>query len=334
MNIKPLFETLLSRKDLSHEDMQAFIKACMSNQLSDTEIAVFLALIRMKGESVAELCTAAHTIMQFAKPIHLGDELLDMVGTGGDGRNTFNVSTAASFVVAATGIKVAKHGNRSVSSQSGSADLLELAGVKLTCTEKEHQDNLATCNITFLFAPEFHPALQYVRKARNTLGFRTLFNLLGPLLNPARATKQVTGVYAAQWLEPVAQVLSDMNTKRAVVLHARDGLDEISIAESTDIVEYQSGQFKNWTINPREYGLYHASLSSVIVDSPQQSLNMIQRVFHGEKGAARDMVLLNAAAAIYCAKSGLSFEEALQEATLSIDNGAARLCFNQLCSAP
>lgn len=332
MNIKNLFNQLLTGHDLSPKAMQDTMRACMSGELSDSEIAVFLSLLSAKGETVEELSAAAETILQFAKPIDLGDNLLDMVGTGGDGRNTFNVSTAASFVIAGAGIKVAKHGNRSISSRCGSADLMELAGAKLVSTEAEHQKNLATANITFLYAPEFHPALLHVRNARNTLGFRTLFNLLGPLLNPARAKKQVTGVYAAHWLHPVANVLANMQTESALVVCSQDGLDEISIVKPTEIVEYQAGTYKNWTLNPRDYGLSHANLDLVTIASPAESLQLILAVLDGAPGAARDMVLLNAAAAIYCAKPDISYETALQEAAHSIDSGAAKYCFNQLCN--
>ena len=283
MNIKPLFEILLSGNNLDETSMQDFMYACMSGELTDTEIAVFLALMRMKGETITELATAAHIIRQFAKPIDLGEDLFDIVGTGGDGKNIFNVSTAACFVAAAAGIKVAKHGNRAVSSQSGSADLLELAGIQLNCTTQTHQDNLKKYNLTFLFAPEFHPALQYARTARHTLGFRTLFNLLGPLLNPACAKKQVIGVYDAAWLKPVAQVLATMGSTRSLVVHSRDGLDEISIADITDIVEYYQGNYKTWQINPKDYGLYHASYDDLIVNSPRDSLHIIQEVFSGKK---------------------------------------------------
>jgi len=310
--------------------MHTVIHACMSGEYNDAQIATFLALMRMKGETTDELIAAAEIMQQLAHNIELGSNLIDIVGTGGDGKNTFNVSTACSFVVAAAGFSVAKHGNRSVSSRSGSADLLEQAGFVLNLTDQQIKTCIQQCGLAFLFAPHYHPAMQYARTARQQLGIRTLFNLLGPLINPARVKKQVVGVFSTTWQKPLASVLAHLGSERALVVSSQDGLDEISIAAPTEVIEYREGTFNHWVIHPQNYGIKHHSLDEVMVDSPRQSLELIQEVFSGKQGAARDMVLLNAAAAIYCAHENTSFEEALEQAKIAIDSGKASQCFTQL----
>lgn len=325
-----LFEQLIAKHDLTSTQMQEVIHACMTGQLNDLQIATFLALMRMKGETVDELTAAAQMMRQFAHPIELDTNLMDIVGTGGDGKNTFNVSTACSFVVAATGVTVAKHGNRSVSSRSGSADLLEQAGFVLNLSDEQIQTCIKQCNLAFLFAPHYHPAMQHVRTARQQLGIRTLFNLLGPLINPAQVKKQVVGVFSSSWLKPLASVLANLGSEHVLVVSSQDGLDEISIAAPTEVVEYKQGIFKEWLLLPEDYGLKHQSLDSIIIDSPQHSLELIDKVLSGHQGAARDIVLLNSAAAIYCANEELSFSLALEQAKIAIDSGKAAQCFNQL----
>lgn len=330
MNPKLLFEQLLTRQDLSATQMQEVIHACMTGEFSDVQIATFLALMRMKGETVNELTAAAKVMRKLAHKIDLGNNAIDIVGTGGDGRNTFNISTACSFVVAAAGITVAKHGNRSVSSRSGSADLLEQAGFVLNLSDSQIQTCINQCDLAFLFAPHYHPAMQHARAARQQLGIRTLFNLLGPLINPAQVKRQVVGVFSTNWLKTIATVLSNLGSERVLVVSSQDGLDEISITAPTEVIEYQEGNFKQWFIFPEDYGLKHPSLDQIIVDSPQQSLELIQSVFSGNPGPARDIILLNSAAAIYCAKDGISFNSAIEEARIAIDSGNANNCFNKL----
>lgn len=330
MTTKLPIEQLLDRNELSAQQMKESIQACMTGQLSDVQIATFLALMRMKGETVEELRAAAVVMKELAHQVDLGPDLVDIVGTGGDGKNTFNVSTAASFVVAACGVPVAKHGNRSVSSRSGSADLLEQAGFVLTLTDAQLKTCINQCKLAFLFAPHFHPAMQHVRSARQQLGIRTLFNLLGPLINPAQVKKQVVGVYSSTWLKPLASVLAHLGSTRALVVSSRDGLDEISIAAPTDVQEWHQGEFKTWAIHPQDYGIDHRGLEDIIVQSPEHSLQLIQSVLAAEKGAAYDMVVINAAAALYCAREGMMFEEAIEEAKFAIDSGKAQMCFKTL----
>lgn len=325
-----LFEHLIAKKNLSTEQMHSVIRACMSDQYNDVQIATFLALMRMKGETTEELSAAADVMKQLAHPIDLGSNLIDIVGTGGDGRNTFNVSTASSFVVAAAGFPVAKHGNRSVSSRSGSADLLEKAGLALNLSDEQIKSCIQQCGLAFLFAPYYHPAMQHARSARQQLGIRTLFNLLGPLVNPAQVKKQVVGVFSTVWQKPLASVLAHLGSERALVVCSHDGLDEISIAAPTDVIEYREGVFTHWVINPKEYGIQYSSLEGVSVSSPDESLALIKGVFSGKLGAPRDMVLLNSAAAIYCAQEHISFANALDRAKEVIDSGKANQCFDQL----
>ncbi len=330
MKVKQLFEQLIARQNLSEQQMQETTQSLMNGELTDCQTTAFLALMRMKGETVEELTTAAKTMREFAHSLDLGSDLLDIVGTGGDGQNTFNVSTACSFVVAASGIKVAKHGNRSVSSQSGSADLLENAGFKLGLGDLEIKHCIDKLGIAFLFAPQYHPAMKHARTARQELGIRTLFNLLGPLLNPAEVKRQVIGVFGPQWQQTVADVLVNLGSERVLVVHSDDGLDEISIAAPTAIVEYKQGRFNQWILNPDHFGLAHSSLKDIVVTSPAESLKLVLSVLEGKSSAARDIVLLNSAAAIYCADDQLSFENALDKAKLAIDNGKAYERFNQL----
>jgi anthranilate phosphoribosyltransferase len=302
----------------------------MSGALSDVQIATFLALMRMKGETVEELTAAATVMRQMAHNIDLGPNLVDIVGTGGDGKNLFNVSTVSSFVVAAAGLSVAKHGNRSVSSRSGSADLLLAAGFALDLSDAAFRQCMQQCNIVFLFAPHFHKAMLHAKNARQQLGIRTLFNLLGPLLNPASVKKQVVGVFASHWLKPIAKVLANLGSDRALVINSQDGLDEVSIAAPTQVMEYHQGQFKQWAIDPHDYDCAHPNLDALVVENPEQSLALTESIFSGQKGPARDIVLLNSAAALYCAGASSNFDEALEKATIAIDSGLAGKRFIQL----
>ena len=330
MQCDKLFEQLIEGQDLSNDQMQAVIQDCMTGAWSEVQIASFLALMRMKGETVEELTAAALMMHHYAHTIDLGPDLIDIVGTGGDGKNTFNVSTVSSFVAASAGVKVAKHGNRATSSRSGSADLLISAGFKLNLSDEDFRECMRQCNIAFLFAPHFHQAMQHARSARKQLGIRTLFNLLGPLINPAKVKKQVVGVFSSQWLLPTAQVLANLGSEHALVVHAQDGLDEISISAKTDVVEYTGDEFKNWVIDPKDYDCFHPHLNEIVVDSPEQSLYIAESVFAGDKGPARDIILLNTAAALYCSGYYTSFDTAIEKAIHAIDSGLAGQRFLQL----
>lgn len=330
MKITEVLEQLLKGQDLSADKMRQIMQACMQGELTDVQIAAFLALMRMKGETIEELSAAAKVMLELAHTIDLGDDLIDIVGTGGDGKNTFNVSTVSSIVVAAAGVRVAKHGNRSVSGRSGSADLLEQAGFKLQLSDGSFQECIKRFGLCFLFAPHFHPAMRQVQNARRELGLRSFFNLLGPLMNPARVKRQVVGVFDKRWQMPLAEVLASLGSERALVLCSQDGMDEISIAAPTDIVEYHQGKFTKWTLNPARYNCAHSTIDDIVVKSPAESLRMIHAVLQAEKGAARDIVLLNSAATIYCAGKTSDFDQALNLAENVIDSGAGLTLFNQL----
>jgi anthranilate phosphoribosyltransferase len=329
MNIQAIFEKLSAQQNLTPQEMQAIMQACMNGELSDVQIGAFLALMRSKGETVEELTVAASAMMQRAHFIDLGENLIDIVGTGGDGKSTFNVSTVSSFVAAAAGARVAKHGNRSVSSKSGSADLLLQAGFQLQLNDEQTKKCLEECGVTFLFAPHFHPAMQHARAARQQLGIRTFFNLLGPLINPARVKRQVIGVFDARWLYPLTRVLANLGSERALVLHSYDKMDEISISATSDIIEFYQGKISKWQINPQDYGCFHENLEEIVVNSPSESLVLTEKVLHGTPGPARDIVLLNTAAALYCALD-VSFEQALDKAKKAIDSGEALARFQRL----
>jgi anthranilate phosphoribosyltransferase len=311
-------------------EMTSWMLACMNGELTDVDIAAFLVLIRAKGETVLELTTAAEIMLEKAHSIDLGLDLIDIVGTGGDGQNLFNISTAASFVAAGAGARIAKHGNRSVSSRSGSADLLLAAGMRLEVSDDCLKCALDETNLTFLFAPHFHQAMQHARPARQALGIRTLFNLLGPIVNPARPSRHVIGVFASAWQRPIAEVLAHLHSQHALVVHSRDGLDEISIAEPTDVIEYHNGKYQSWVIDPTDFDMHYASLDGLQVTHPEASLALIESVLNGTIGARRDIVILNAAAVIYCAEIETTYALAVEKARESIDSGRALQCFNHL----
>ena len=330
MNTSKLFEQLISADHLTTAQMQQTMRACMNGELSDVQIAVFLALMRMKGETVEELSAAATVMMDLAHCVDLGDDIIDIVGTGGDGKNTFNISTISSVVAASAGARVAKHGNRSVSSNSGSADLLIQAGFELHLSDLQLQECMEKNNICFLLAPHFHQALFQASRARQQLGIRSFFNLLGPLINPARVKKQVVGVFEKRWQHPLAQVLANLGSERAFVISSRDGMDEASIADITDVVEYHNGQYSTWSIDPRDYECYHKNLDHITVTSPAESLCIIETVLDGQPGPARDIVLLNSALALYCANIAEDFNSAMLLAKAAIDSGNAKQHFVQL----
>lgn len=306
------------------------MRACMAGDLSDSQLAAFLTLMRMKGETVEELTAAAQVMMEMAHTIDLGDNLVDIVGTGGDGKNTFNVSTVSSIVASAAGARVAKHGNRSVSSKSGSTDLLMKAGITLEIDDSDLQRCMQQYQLCFLYAPHFHKAMQEARKVRQELGIRTFFNLLGPLVNPARPKSQVVGVFDKKWQKPLLDVLVNLGCVHALVVCSRDGLDEISIAAPTDVLEYHKGEYSEWTIVPGQYHCAHNRLDEITVNSAEESMSHMYSVLNGEVSPSRDIILLNTAAALYCADVVGSFQEGIYAAVNAIDSGAALERLQQL----
>ncbi|MFQ5487081.1 MAG: anthranilate phosphoribosyltransferase, partial [Gammaproteobacteria bacterium] len=296
----------------------------MGGAATPAQIGGFLIGLRMKGETVEEIAAAARVMRELATPVVVDKRhLVDTCGTGGDAAGTFNISTASAFVVAAAGARVAKHGNRSVSSKSGSADVLEVAGVRLDLTAQQVARCVEEIGVGFMFAPLHHGAMKHAIGPRREMGVRTLFNLLGPLTNPAGAPNQVLGVFGEQWLQPLAQVLEKLGSRHVLVVHAEDGMDEISIASPTHVAELRGGVIGSYTVTPEQFGMSRAPLERLAVNSAQESLAVIQSVFAGEVGPASDIVVLNAAAAIYAAGLAQSLEAGVEQARELIASGAA-----------
>ena len=331
MLIADALQALLKQQDLASTQMRDVMQYLMSGEASDAEIAGLLIALRMKGETIDEIAAAAEVMRSLSVKVNLGslDGLIDTCGTGGDGANIFNVSTATAFVAAAGGAKVAKHGNRSVSSKSGSADLLEAAGVNLGLTATQVEACITELGVGFMFAPAHHGAMKHVIGVRRALGVRTVFNLLGPLTNPANAPAQVLGVYDRGLLVPFAQVLKQLGSEHVMVVHAADGLDEISVAAPTYVAELRNGQIKEWQIDPDEYGMAHPSLLPLSVASAEESLALIQQAFGGEAGPATDIIALNAGAALYVAGQVTSFADGVMRAKTLLRDGMAAQKFQQ-----
>lgn len=323
MKITDSLEKLVAGKDLTQSNMQEVMLGCMQGKLEPAQLAAFLALMRLKGETSEELIVAIQTMQQFAHHIDLGSDLVDIVGTGGDGKNTFNVSTVSAIVAASAGARVAKHGSYSSSGKSGSADLLERAGFTLKLRDEQLKECMQLYGLCYLFGPQFHQALQQAQAVRKQLGIRTFFNLIAPLLNPANVKRQVIGVYDKRWQKTVAEVLAHMGSEHALVVCSEDGMDEISIAAPTLIIEYHKGKYKEWVLDPRDYDCYHPSINDIVVHSSQESFEIVMRVLRGEKGPARDIVLLNTAAALYCAGLAKDIASGITKAATAIDRGAA-----------
>ncbi len=324
MDVKAILEALINRQNLDMAQMTELMTAIMSGQLTEVQIAALLVALRMKGETVDEISAAAQVMRNLAVPVSVAsDNVVDIVGTGGDGISTFNVSTACTFVVAAAGGKVAKHGNRSVSSQSGSADLLEFIGVKLDLSPEQVAQCIQQVGIGFMFAPLHHSAMKYAIAPRKQMGVRTLFNLLGPLTNPAQAQRQLLGVFAAHWVEPLAKVLKNLGSVHAMVVHSEDGLDEISISGTTSVSELKNGEVQSYEITPEQFGFSRRPVSDIVVKNPEQSWLLIKSALNNEDSAGRNIILLNAGAAIYVAGLTDSLSLGIQRASDVIASGAA-----------
>lgn len=297
----------------------------MGGEATPAQIGAFLVGLRIKGETVAEITAAARVMRRLVTPVEVSKAyLVDTCGTGGDGANTFNISTVSAFVAAAAGARVAKHGNRSVSSRSGSADLLEDAGVKIDLTPDQVARCIEEVGIGFMFAPRYHGAMKHAIGPRRELGIRTIFNLLGPLTNPAGAPNQVLGVYDDKWLKPMAEVLKNLGSRSVMVVHAADGLDEISISAGTRVAELRNGEIRTYAIAPEEFGLRRGDPSEIRADNVAKSLALMDSVLDNRPGAALDVVLLNAGAAIYVAGQAGNLSEGIQRAREVIGEGRAQ----------
>lgn len=319
-----ILNALLAGNHLGRAQMSAVLSAMMEGRLSAVQLTAFLIALRMNGENADELTAAALTVRRFAAPVSSRVfRLVDTCGTGGDGLDTFNISTAAAIVAAAAGVRIAKHGNRAVSSNSGSADFLQAAGVDLTLDGEQVVSCIEQVGIGFLFAPQFHGAMKFAAPVRRELGVRTMFNLLGPLTNPLAAQIQLIGVYDAQWLERMAHAARALGVRRAMVVHGEDGMDEISIHAPTQIVELAQDTLRSYRIFPQDFDIQPSDFSALVVADAAASHALVAAVLRGEKGAARDIVCINAAAAIYLSDIATNMTQAFVAAQAAIDSGAA-----------
>jgi anthranilate phosphoribosyltransferase len=328
-------QSCIEGRELSHADMTAMMRHIMSGDIPPTLVAAFLVALRTKKETVGEIAAAAQVMREFATPVHVGDtrHLVDVVGTGGDGAHTFNISTAAMFVAAAAGAKIAKHGNRSVSSKSGSADVLEALGVNLNVSPERVAESISTLGVGFMFAPNHHPAMKNVVPIRRELGVRTIFNILGPLTNPANAKHILMGVFNADLVGIQARVLQSLGMDHAMVVFGRDGLDEISLEGPTLIGELKNGLVIEYEIHPRDFGLSTAPTSGFQVANSEESKQIVLRVLSGEPGPASDIVCLNAGATLYVADLVPDIATGIAMAKAAITSGAARNTLDQLIAA-
>ena len=334
--ITEALRTLMDRRDLTRIEAAAAMEAIMSGAATNAQIAAFLTALRMKGETVEELIGFAQVMRQKAVRIRTEpdgvtaltgtdrDMLIDTCGTGGDAAGTFNVSTATALVVAGAGLRVAKHGNRSVSSLCGSADVVETLGVALDLSPQKVARCVDEVGIGFLYAPLLHTAMKHVMAARREMGVRTVFNMLGPLTNPAGANAQVVGVYAAALTEPLARVLAELGTHRAFVVHGADGLDEISNTGESRVSEVREGVVRTFAVRPEDFGLPRASIHDLLGGDREQNAEIIRGILRGEPGPRRDIVLMNAAAALVAGARARDLKEGVELGARSIDAGAAR----------
>lgn len=322
MKLQHAIQKVIEKENLSADNMTAVMQRIMTGEATSAQIGGFLIGLRMKGETVDEITAAAAVMRALATPVDIkADHLVDIVGTGGDGSSTFNISTASCFVVAAAGGHVAKHGNRSVSSKSGAADVLEAAGVNLSVSPETVKACVEELGVGFMFAPMHHSAMKHAIGPRKDMAVRTIFNLLGPLTNPAGTPNQLLGVYSREWVRPLAEVLNKLGSQHVMVIHAKDGLDEISIASPTFVAELKDGKISEYTIKPEDFGLSTQSLDTIRVADADESLTMLQAVLNNKEGTARDIVALNAGAAIYVAGLTSSLQAGVDKALTVIASG-------------
>ncbi|MGH8283747.1 MAG: anthranilate phosphoribosyltransferase [Gammaproteobacteria bacterium] len=334
MDIKEAISRIVDREDLPRADMESVMRQIMTGGATPIQIGGFLAGLRAKGESVEEITAAATVMRELAVRVKVGKlHLVDTCGTGGDGKRLFNISTAAAFVVAAADGRVAKHGNRAMSGSTGSADVLEALGVKLELPPERIARCIDEVGLGFLYAPAHHSATRYAAAPRKELGTRTLFNLLGPLTNPAGAPHQLLGVFAQRWVESLAKVLRALGSEHVLVVHSQDGLDEISIAAPTWVTELQHDQIRSYMLEPQDYGIARQSVDGLQVTSAMESLVLIREALAGKPGPAFDMVALNAGAAIYAAGVSMTLAAGVERAREVIRSGEAQRRLERLVEA-
>ena len=322
--IKEAIAQLVKREDLTSEVMEQVMEEIMTGEATDAQKASFLTALSMKGETIDEITSAAKVLRSHCERFLNDMDVLEIVGTGGDGSNTINISTLSSVVVSAAGIPVAKHGNRAASSKCGTADCLEALGVKIDCAPARSAQILKDINLCFLFAQKYHPAMRFVGAVRKEMGIRTLFNVLGPLANPAGATMQLFGVYSEELVEPLAHVSRNLGVKRAMVVYGRDSMDEISLSAETKVCEFKNDEFKSYVIKPEDLGLTRCNKEDLVGGTPQENAAIVNDILGGAKGPKTDVVLLNAGAAIYLASDGITLKDGIEKAREIIVSGKAK----------
>ncbi len=336
--IVDLIAKAVKRQNLSEKEAEAAMTEIMSGQATEAQIASLITALRMKGEAIDEITGCARIMRRFATRINVKgnvdidtedinidrETIFDNCGTGGDSTNTFNVSTAAAFLIAAGGLKVAKHGNRSVSSACGSADVLEELGVKLNITPEKVEECISKIGIGFLFAPALHGAMKYAIGPRKQIGIRTIFNILGPLTNPASANVQVLGVYSFELVEKMAKVLKNLGVRKAWVVHSKDGLDEISVCSETKVAELMNGKIKTFNIKPEKFGIKRGKFSDIKGGGAKDNAKIIKDILNGEKGPKRDIAVLNAGAGLFLGGKAKDVKSGVKLAEEAIDSGKAR----------
>ena len=322
--IKEAIAQLVKREDLTSEVMEQVMEEIMTGEATDAQKASFLTALSMKGETIDEITSAAKVLRSHCERFLNDMDVLEIVGTGGDGSNTINISTLSSVVVSAAGIPVAKHGNRAASSKCGTADCLEALGVKIDCAPARSAQILKDINLCFLFAQKYHPAMRFVGAVRKEMGIRTLFNVLGPLANPAGATMQLFGVYSEELVEPLAHVLRNLGVKRAMVVYGRDSMDEISLSAETKVCEFKNDEFMSYVIKPEDLGLTRCNKEDLVGGTPQENAAIVNDILGGAKGPKTDVVLLNAGAAIYLASDGITLKDGIEKAREIIVSGKAK----------
>lgn len=331
MNIREAIANLIEGIDLTESEAVSVMNQIMTGEATPTQVASFLTALRMKGETVQEITGAARVMREKADHVRVDSNcILDTCGTGGDQMETFNISTSVAFVVAGAGVTVAKHGNRSVSSRSGSADVLSALGVNIEIPKEKVEQCLAKVGMGFLFAPLLHQAMKYAVTPRREIGIRTIFNLLGPLTNPANATHQLIGIYDGELTEPIAMVLNNLGTRRAMVVHGEEGLDEISLCGPTKVSELRDNQVTTHSIAPEDLGLKCCQLDDLHGGTPEECAAILRGILQGEKGPKRDVVLLNSGAALFTSGVADSISQGMELAAESIDSGKAQGKLNLL----
>jgi len=326
MNINQAIKAIVEKNNLIESEMIDVMNSIMTGQTTDAQIGAFLVGLSMKGETIEEITASAKVMRSLATPVDIKNTqyLVDTCGTGGDGLGLFNISTASAFVVAAAGGKVAKHGNRSISSKSGSADVLESAGVNLNLSPAIISQCIEKIGVGFMFAPAHHSAMRHAIGPRKELAVRTIFNVLGPLTNPAKAPNQVIGVYEKNLIEPIANVLKELGSRHVMVVHSADGLDEFSISDKTYVAELKDGDISTYSINPEDFGLALGDLNNIKADNPDASLALIKEAFSGKKGTAKNIVSLNAGAAIYVSGLSNSLQSGIDKANQVLLDGSSQ----------